>query len=93
MASALQQRRAFVAQRIAAVILPRFPNPQQAAERWVLRMSASGERWHSIREIDRKVYHDDPTCPDGAGVEPTHRREGTAGRKKCEQCSQESGLA
>jgi len=57
------------------------------------RMSASDERWHSIREIDPKVYHDDPTCPDGATVELTHRREGTAGRRKCDQCRQESGLA
>lgn len=42
--------------------------------------------WHSVRETDRKVYHDDARCVEGAGVDPQHRREGTEGRRKCEEC-------
>ena len=44
--------------------------------------------WHSIVETDPKVYHDDSRCPDGNGIAPTFRREGTGGRRKCEQCRQ-----
>ena len=57
-----------------------------------VEMTTSGGRWHSISETDRKVYHDDPRCPEGSSVEGAHRREGTEGRRKCEQCGQQSGL-
>lgn len=53
---------------------------------------ATFERWHSISETDRKVYHDDPHCPEGVGVEPAYRREGTEGRRKCEHCGQQPKL-
>jgi hypothetical protein len=56
-------------------------------------MTTSGERWHSISETDRKVYHDHPLCPEGLGVESAHRREGTEGRRKCELCGQQPGLS
>jgi hypothetical protein len=55
-------------------------------------MATFGERWHSIRETDRKVYHDDPRCPEGAGVEFVYRRNGTEGRRKCEQCGAQPRL-
>jgi hypothetical protein len=51
-------------------------------------MTNAGERWHSICETDRKVYHDDPRCPEGATVVPAHRRDGTEGRRKCEHCGE-----
>jgi hypothetical protein len=44
--------------------------------------------WHSVRVTDRKVFHDDSRCPEGAGIEVQYRREGTEGRRKCEQCQQ-----
>jgi hypothetical protein len=44
--------------------------------------------WHSIIETDPKVYHDDSRCPDGNAIAPQYRREGTDGRRKCEQCRQ-----
>lgn len=44
--------------------------------------------WHSVRETDRKVYHDDSRCPEAGGIEPQYRRDGTEGRRKCEHCQQ-----
>jgi hypothetical protein len=40
--------------------------------------------WHSIVETDSKVYHDDSRCPEGNAI-AQYRREGTDGRRKCEQ--------
>ena len=42
--------------------------------------------WHSIVETDAKVYHDDSRCPEGNAIAPKFRREGTDGRRKCEEC-------
>ncbi len=42
--------------------------------------------WHSKREADRKVYHDDNKCTEGNNVETYNRTPGTAGRPKCEHC-------
>jgi hypothetical protein len=44
--------------------------------------------WHSIRETDRKVWHDDARCSEARGIEEQFRREGTEGRRKCEECQQ-----
>lgn len=42
--------------------------------------------WHSIRETDRKVYHDDSRCSEGESIETEFRREGTEGLRKCDEC-------
>jgi hypothetical protein len=42
--------------------------------------------WHSIRETDRKVYHDDAQCGEAETVDARYRRDGTDGRRKCEHC-------
>ena len=42
--------------------------------------------WHSIAETDPKVYHDDTRCADGRSIQQQFRRDGTDGRRKCEQC-------
>jgi len=35
---------------------------------------------------ERDVYHDDSACPAGRRIEPSNRRQGTAGRPRCEDC-------
>jgi hypothetical protein len=47
--------------------------------------------WHSVRETDRKVFHDDSRCTEASGIETQFRREGTEGRRKCEECQQYGG--
>lgn len=42
--------------------------------------------WHSKREIDRKVYHDDDKCTEGNNIESYNRVAGTGNRPKCEHC-------
>ena len=42
--------------------------------------------WHSIVETDPKVYHDDSRCREGLAIEVKFRRDGTDGRRKCEEC-------
>jgi hypothetical protein len=49
--------------------------------------------WHSVRETDRKVFHDDARCPEAADIEPQFRREGTEGRRKCEHCQADGSPA
>ena len=34
----------------------------------------------------RDVYHDRDDCPAGKRIKPEHRRLGTAGRPRCEDC-------
>lgn len=47
---------------------------------------ANTRPWHSIRETDRKVYHDDSRWTEAKSIEPQFRREGTEGLRKCEDC-------
>ena len=47
--------------------------------------------WHSKRETDRKVYHDETTCTEGNNIESYNRVPGTGGRPKCERCREISG--
>ena len=42
--------------------------------------------FHSKRESDRKVYHDDTRCTEGNNIESYNRVPGTGGRPKCEHC-------
>lgn len=42
--------------------------------------------WHSKKESDRKVYHDNTKCTEGNNIENENRREGTGGRPRCNHC-------
>ena len=42
--------------------------------------------WHSVKEWDRKVYHDNTSCTEGNNIEKENMRSGTGGRPKCEHC-------
>lgn len=44
--------------------------------------------WHSKKDTDRKVYHDNPKCTEGNNIEAKYRQSGTAGRPRCEHCEQ-----
>lgn len=35
---------------------------------------------------ERNVYHDQSECPAGKRIKPWHKRSGTAGRPKCDDC-------
>lgn len=43
--------------------------------------------FHSKREQDKKVYHDDDRCTEGNNIETYNRVSGTGGRPKCEHCA------
>jgi len=47
--------------------------------------------WHSKRESDPKVYHDETKCTEGNNIETYNRRAGTDGRPKCTHCRKISG--
>jgi hypothetical protein len=42
--------------------------------------------WHSIRQSDRNVYHDDDQCPLGKGIDEKYRRMGHRCRQRCRSC-------
>lgn len=42
--------------------------------------------FHSKRETDRKVYHDDDECTEGNNIETYNRVAGTGGRPRCKNC-------
>jgi len=42
--------------------------------------------FHSVKETDRKVYHDNNSCTEGNNIEVKNKRSGTDGRPKCEHC-------
>ena len=42
--------------------------------------------WHSVKETDRKVYHNNTKCTEGNNIETQYRRSGTANRPICEHC-------
>lgn len=47
--------------------------------------------FHSVKETDRQVYHDDDQCTEGNNIEKENKRSGTDGRPKCERCKELSG--
>jgi len=49
---------------------------------------AKAPPWHSALASDRKVYHDDDECLEGAEIETRYRRVGTGTRPQCETCRQ-----
>ncbi len=34
----------------------------------------------------RNVYHDHDDCPDGKRILPKHRKSGTGGKSRCDEC-------
>jgi hypothetical protein len=42
--------------------------------------------FHSKRETDPKVYHDNDKCTEGNNIESYNRVSGTGGRPQCEHC-------
>lgn len=47
--------------------------------------------FHSVKETDRKVYHDDNQCTEGNNIETQNRRPGKDGRPQCDHCKRLSG--
>jgi hypothetical protein len=43
--------------------------------------------WHSIRQRDGNVYHDDDQCPVGNKVELKYRKAGHRCRMQCRTCA------
>jgi hypothetical protein len=43
--------------------------------------------WHSIRQRDGNVYHDDDECPIGNKVELKYRKAGHRCRMQCRTCA------
>jgi hypothetical protein len=43
--------------------------------------------WHSIRQRDGNVYHDDDECPVGKAIEEKYRRMGHRCRQRCRACA------
>ena len=43
--------------------------------------------FHSKKETDRKVYHDDNKCTEGNNIESYNKASGTGGRPRCEHCA------
>jgi hypothetical protein len=42
--------------------------------------------FHSKREADPKVYHDNDRCTEGNNIERQNRVSGTGGRPRCKHC-------
>jgi hypothetical protein len=59
--------------------------PAQVAKRKENTM-AKVPPFHSKRESDRKVYHDNDRCTEGNNIETYNRVSGTGGRPRCEHC-------
>jgi len=47
--------------------------------------------WHSKRDNDPKVYHDETKCTEGNNIETSNKVSGTGGRPKCAHCRSISG--
>lgn len=43
--------------------------------------------FHSKRESDRKVYHNNDKCTEGNNIETYNKVAGTGGRPLCNHCS------
>lgn len=44
--------------------------------------------WHSAKESDPKVYHDNTNCKTGNNIEKENIRQGTGGRPLCKECAE-----
>ena len=43
--------------------------------------------WHSIRQRDGKVFHDDDQCPVAKDIDQKYRRMGHRCRQRCRACA------
>jgi hypothetical protein len=43
--------------------------------------------FHSVKQNEPQVYHDNSSCKTGNNIEKENRREGTGGRAKCSECA------
>jgi len=43
--------------------------------------------WHSIRQRDGNVYHDDDQCPVGKAIDQKYRSMGHRCRQRCRVCA------
>lgn len=43
--------------------------------------------WHSIRQRDRNVFHDDDECPIGQEIDIKYRKMGHRCRTRCPTCT------
>ena len=69
--------------------------PRQAITAGTQILYSNGERpmatvlpFHSKRESDRKVYHDNDECPEANFIETENRVQGTDDRPKCKHCDE-----
>ena len=44
--------------------------------------------WHSANEQDRRVYHDDTSCPEGHEIADENRRVGMGDLAHCSRCKE-----
>ncbi|MBK7233807.1 MAG: hypothetical protein IPH93_16485 [Saprospiraceae bacterium] len=47
---------------------------------------AKSAPFHSVRETDKQVYHNNSSCTEGNNIEPQYRRSGTDNRPLCKSC-------
>ena len=47
-------------------------------------MAVSQGPWHSVNS---DIYHDNPDCQSGGSIDPENIRQGTGGRRLCEECA------
>jgi hypothetical protein len=40
--------------------------------------------WHSVNS---DIYHDNPDCQTGGSIDPENIRQGTGGKRLCEECA------
>ncbi|HEY6714015.1 MAG TPA: hypothetical protein VI055_17290, partial [Rubrobacter sp.] len=40
--------------------------------------------WHSVNS---DIYHDNPDCRTGGSIDPENIRQGTGGKRLCEECA------
>lgn len=43
--------------------------------------------FHSTKQTDRPVYHDNSACTEGNNIERHYKAFGTGGRRQCEHCA------
>jgi len=42
--------------------------------------------FHSVKESDRKVHHNNDKCTEGNNIEKANKRDGTGNRPLCDHC-------
>jgi hypothetical protein len=44
--------------------------------------------FHSVKDSDKKVHHDNSLCTEGNNIEKQYLRQGTDGRPRCLRCNE-----